>query len=358
LIPTSLALVLAAFPREKRPIAVSMWGAVGALAAAVGPAVGSAIVQTAGWRWAFYVNVPIGIVAIVRSRGRLSESSEAARGGLPDPLGVALAIASPGLLALGIIQAGDWGPTSVKTLGALAGSILLLGLLIVTASRSRSPVIDLTMFRDRNYRVANWATLVFSIAFSAMFFGLILFLTQVWRYSILRAGLAMTPGPLTVIPFAIIAGRVAAKRGHRGLLLVGGATYASSALVLLLLATERPAFLALLLPTSILLGMGIGLVLPSLSGVAVHALPSDRFALGVAVNQAVRQVGTVLGVAFVIAFVARAPMGSLAPFHGIFVLLIVGGLLTALLGLFVATAPERAATSADHPSNPSKGISQ
>src|SRR5262249_49364370 len=160
----------------------------------------------------------IGIFAILRSRSRLDESQEAARGGLPDLLGVLLAIASPGLLALGIIGAGAWGPTSGKTLASLAGSVLSLALLILEASRSRSPVLDLTLFREKNYRVANWASLLFTAAFSAMFFGLILFLTQVWHYSIWRAGLAMTPGPLTVIPFALVAGRVAARRGHRGLI--------------------------------------------------------------------------------------------------------------------------------------------
>src|SRR5262249_14983538 len=131
LMPTSLALVLAAFPRAKHAIAVSIWGAVGALAAAIGPAVGSAIVQSVGWRWAFYLNVPVGLVAILRSPSRLSESRESASGQLPDPFGVLLAIASPGLLALGIIGAGAWGPANPKTLAALVGSIALLGALIL-----------------------------------------------------------------------------------------------------------------------------------------------------------------------------------------------------------------------------------
>src|SRR5262249_32319805 len=90
LMPTSLALILAALPREKGPVALSIWRAVGALAAAIGPAVGSAIVQSAGWRWAFYLNVPIGLFAILRSRSRLAESSESAKGRFPDPIGILL----------------------------------------------------------------------------------------------------------------------------------------------------------------------------------------------------------------------------------------------------------------------------
>ncbi|MDB4956051.1 MAG: transporter [Myxococcales bacterium] len=343
LLPASLALVLAAFPREKRAIAISIWGAVGALAAAVGPAVGSAIVQTLGWRWAFYINVPIGILTIVRSRVRLAESRESVPGPLPNAFGILCAIGAPGLLAFGIIGAGAWGPRSPETLGSIAGSLALFGLLVLDARRSRAPVVDGSLFRDRNYRIATWATLAFSIAFSAMFFGCILFLTRVWSYSILRAGLAMTPGPLAVIPFALIAGRFAAKRGHKNLLVMGGLAYAVAAATLRVFATPDPAYLTLMLPTSIVFGAAIGLVLPSLSGVAVHGLPPDRFALGVAINQAVRQVGSVLGVAFVIGLATRMPLTF--PYQPIFLLLIIGGLVTAGLGANVRTAPVPTATT-------------
>src|SRR5262249_47249723 len=156
-----------------------------------------------------------------------AESRSTATGPLPGAWPVLLAIAAPGLFALGIIGAGSWGPSSVRTLASIGGSLVVLALLIVDAFRGKVPMIERSLFRDRNYRVATWATLVFSIAFSAMFFGLILFLTRVWGFSIFRAGLAMTPGPLSVIPFAIIAGKIAAKRGHRELLIVGGIAYAA-----------------------------------------------------------------------------------------------------------------------------------
>src|SRR5262249_21443472 len=83
LMPTSLAPILAGFPGEKRAMAISIWGAVGALAAAIGPAVGSAIVQSVGWRWTFYMNVPIGLFAILRARSRVAESAESDQGRLP-----------------------------------------------------------------------------------------------------------------------------------------------------------------------------------------------------------------------------------------------------------------------------------
>jgi EmrB/QacA subfamily drug resistance transporter len=338
-VPASLALVLSAFPVEKRPVAIGIWGAIAALAAAVGPALGSAIVQSLGWRWAFFMNLPIGAYAIARSRNLLPEARTLEHGPLPSATGIVLAIAAPALLTLAVIGSGDWGPTSLRTLAALVTGAASFVLLLVHSSRSRSPAVDLTLFRDLNFRVANWTTLVFSIAFTAMFFGLILFLTQVWGYSILRAGLAMTPGPLTVMPFAILGGRIAARRGHRGLLVTGGVVYALTGLVFLLFASATPRYLALFLPTSLGVGLAVGLVMPSLSAVAAHGLSSERYALGVAVNQAIRQLGSVLGVGVVIALVSRAAIGQLAPFRGVFAVLVAGGLATAILGAGAATSP-------------------
>src|SRR5262249_61596260 len=97
---------------------------------------------------------------------------------------------------------------------------------VAWAGRVEAPALDLTLFRDTNYRFANLATFVFSIAFTAMFFGFFFFMTRVWSYTLPRAGLAVTPGPLMVIPVAIAAGRRAAKIGHRPLLVAGGGLYA------------------------------------------------------------------------------------------------------------------------------------
>jgi MFS family permease len=169
-----------------------------------------------------------------------------------------------------------------------------------------------------------------------MFFGLVLFLVRVWGYSILRAGVAITPGPLSVVPVAIVAGRRGAKKGHRGLLLTGGLIYAAGALVAFG-TPAHPAFWAHLLPVLILTGIGVGLIIPSLSGAAVHGLPAGRFGIGSAVHQAIRQVGSVLGVALVIALVSSGT--GLQPFFRLFTALIVGGLATSLLGLGVDTRP-------------------
>src|SRR5262249_54855882 len=194
LTPASLALILAAFPVQKRAIAVSLWGAVGALAAAVGPSAGASIVDALGWQWAFFINLPVGLFALALSAGKLKESKAAETGALPDIPGVFLLILGVGGIAFGVVKSSDWGFASPWTLGAiLAGVALLLGF-VAWATRVEMPALDLRLFRDANYRFANIATFVFSVTFAAMFFGSFFFLTLVWGFSLPTAGLAVTPG--------------------------------------------------------------------------------------------------------------------------------------------------------------------
>ena len=121
LVPASLALVIAAFPAERRAHAIGVWGASAAVAAGVGPPIGGALVQLGGWRWAFLVNLPFGLVAVWAARHQLVESRAPGRRVMPDLVGAALLVVSLGLLNLGIIKGGDWGWTSPAG-GRLASS--------------------------------------------------------------------------------------------------------------------------------------------------------------------------------------------------------------------------------------------
>src|SRR5215467_2593256 len=180
LMPASLALILEAFPKEKRSIAVSLWGAVGALAAAVGPSLGAYVVATLGWPWAFFINLPVGLVGLALSARRLKESKRIELGALPDIPGIVMLIVGVAALALGVVKSNDWGWTSASTATALIVGLAVLVAFVAWAQRVAAPALDLTLFRDTNYRFANIATFVFSIAFTAMFFGFFFFMTRVW----------------------------------------------------------------------------------------------------------------------------------------------------------------------------------
>jgi Na+/melibiose symporter-like transporter len=174
-----------------------------------------------------------------------------------------------GAIALGVVRSSDGGWASSSTASAIFGGLAVLAVFVLWASRVDAPALDLTLFRDRNYRFANVATLVFSVTFTAMFFGFFFFMTRVWDYTLPKAGLAMTPGPLMVIPVAIVAGRLAARIGHRPLLIMGGIIYALGAAWISIMAGPTADFLRAWLPGQLLGGTGVGLVLPSLAGAAV-----------------------------------------------------------------------------------------
>ena len=327
--PSSLALILNAFPRPKWPVAVSLWAAVGALAAAVGPSLGAAIVQFGGWRWAFLINLPIGILVWSRSRMALAESRDPNTGEAPDALGIALLVTSVGLIALGIVKEPEWHTRAVAW--AISG-LMFLAWFVSRSLEVQVPALDLSLFRERNFRYANIATLVFGAAFSAIFLGGILFLANVWGYDTAHAGLGMTPGPLIVIVVAPLAGRIAARTGHRLLLILGGIVFGLGFLLRWAVTSGTSHYLSQWLPVVVTTGIGVGLLMPSLASAAVHSLPQHRLGVGSAVNQAIRQIGFVLGVAVTIAVVDSAHgSAALAVFQPMFLLLAVGGVLTALV---------------------------
>jgi len=335
LVPSSLALVLGAFPPERRAVAVSLWGAVGGLAGALGPSVGAAVVDALNWRWAFFINLPLGLVAWWYGRSRLTEWRNADAKARIDAPGITLLIAGVGAMAFGIVQSESTGWVSPTVAGWIVAGLAVLLAFVAWARRTPNPALDLSLFEDRTYRYVNAATLVFGIAFAMMFFGLFFFLMQVWHYPLPRAGLAVSPGPLLVVPVAIVTGRWAARVGHRPLLVGGGLLYAVGGLWLYLRTGTEADFLGIWLPAMLLTGTGVGMVLPSLSGAAVARLPPSRFGVGSAVNQAIRQMGAVLGVAATVALVGHA-QPTLVDFHHLYAAHIALALLTALICLRAA----------------------
>ena len=342
LTPASLSIILSAFQQEKRAVAVSLWGAVSGLAAAVGPSLGAFVVDSVGWAWAFYINLPLGGLALWHGRRLLKESVRpAARQGI-DGIGMALLIVGVGSIALGIVQSDSpaWGRGAVGA--SVTTGLLALGAFVAWARHTPAPLVDLALFRHPTYRWVNLATLAFGTAFAMMFFGVFFYLTGLWGYSLPRAGLAITPGPLLVMPTAIITGRLAAKLGHRPFLIGGALLYAISGLWFLLVPGIEPAYLAEWLPGLVMSGIAVGLVLPSLSGAAVSRLPAAHYAVGSAVNQATRQIGAVMGVAVTVLLIGHAGVQR-ADFFWLYVLHIVLALVTAACCLPVDTRPQRPA---------------
>ena len=340
LTPSSLALVLGAFAAERRAVAVSLWGAVGGLAAAIGPSIGSAVVDLLGWRWAFFINLPLGGLAWWQGRHRLTEWRSSDQPPPLDGVGIGLLMSSVGAVAFGIVQVESLGWRSPIVLVAVIGGLTALAVFVAWARRVTHPAVDLTLFDDATYRYVNLATFVFGVAFALMFFGYFFFLMQVWHYSLPQAGLAVAPGPLLVVPVAMIAGRWAARIGHRPLLVTGCLLYAAGGLWLHQRTGIEPDYLGTWLPGLVMSGTAVGMVLPSLGGAAVARLAPARFGIGSAVNQAVRQIGGVMGVAVTVALVGHSGP-QLADFHTMYLTHVSLALATAVLCLRVDTRPRQ-----------------
>ncbi|MEJ7801259.1 MAG: MFS transporter [Ilumatobacter sp.] len=319
-------------------------GAAGAVAGALGPTLGSAIVEGFGWRWAFYINLPIGIFTILAGRRSLGESSDA-EARVPAFTGIGLIAAAAGVLSYGVVRTESVGWTSPRTVWVMAGGLVLLAAFVIHQQRTSAPALNLDLFAIVNFRWGNLAGLVFGIAFSAMFLGSILFLTQVWGWSILQAGFGVAPGPALVAVLAPRFGALAGRIGQRPILVAGGVSYALGGLYRVAFLDATPDYVVEYLPSMLLTGVGVACVFPQLSSVVAQSLPSNRIGVGGAALQAVRQFGGTFGVALTIAFLG-APRGlddALARFERVWWLIVAGGLATSILSLPIGRTPSRPA---------------
>jgi EmrB/QacA subfamily drug resistance transporter len=317
LIPSSLGLLLAAYPPERRTRAVRIWGSMAALGAAIGPVAGGLLV-TASWRWIFLVNVPVGIGALVAglrwlpSPPRVSEP-------FPDLLGSVVLTGAIGLLTLGLVEAPGWGWAAGSTIGCLAGAAALTALFALRSARHRSPVVELALLRVRPFAISSLALLLFSAAFAGMLLSVLLWAQTAWGWSALKTGLGFAPGPLLVPVFALGAGRFVERYGGGRVAAAGCLSFAAGALWWVLAIGLDANYLGGMLPGALLTGTGVGLALPTLTAIGATALPAQRFATGSAVLMMARQVGFTLGVAVLVAVVGTpaSPAARLTAFqHG------------------------------------------
>lgn len=342
LIPASLALVMAAYPRDRLPQVVAIWGAIGAFSAALGPSLGALIVDSFGWRLAFFINLPIGLVTLAAGSRFLDESRDGSVR-IPSPVGIALVAAGAAALIYGVVESDRFGWASTRTVVVLAAGVALLGIFVAHQRRTDAPTLDLELFALPNFRWGNVAMLCYSTAFAAFFFGMILFLVDQAGWSILQAGFAIAPGPFLAAMLAPRFGKLGGQIGQRPLVIVGGLLFAASGLYLTAVLGTEVNYVTHLVVPLLLIAFSVPLVFPQTTSVAAQALPTNRVGVGGATTQAIRQFGGSLGVAMTIALIGTPALpGDLTGrFDRVWWFLVAGGLLTALAALPLQTARAR-----------------
>jgi EmrB/QacA subfamily drug resistance transporter len=349
IIPSGQALMLREFPSEERRMAVGVLAAVAGLAISISPTIGGVVVDGLGWRWIFYANLAFGAITLlyaVRLLGTAGPAKEE-RGSFPDVLGALLQGVAVGSVVLVILKYELWGVGDWRILASVAAAAIALPLLLQRSRTHASPVLDLQLFRNRTFAVANLGSLLFAITFYGTVISWVLFMTDVWHYSLLTTGLTFIPGALIGAAVGGPAGEYAEKHGPRGVAIIG-ALASTSGLALVIASTgHRPAFFAEVLPGSAIYSAGASAAFAALLGAAWTSAPSSQYEQASGINLALRQVGGALGVAAVGAIVADASGSMLMRTHLMFTVGAGAALTTAVVALLIAprteTRPEREA---------------
>ncbi len=300
--PTSLSILMAALPPEKRLGGVRLWAATGAIAAAIGPTVGGVLTQVS-WHWVFLINIPIGAGLLWLGVRHVRETKPDHDATTPDLVGAFLFAAAVGLLALGLVKSPEWGWGSGRTSAALTGSVLIGLAFWVQSRRHVSPVIDPSLLRVRTFRWANAAMLIFNVAFAANLLIGILWMQQVWGWSAMTTGWAVAVGPAFVPITAALTHRLMPDVTPARLVAAGSLLCALGASVMALRMGTEPDYWSDYLPGWIIGGIGVGLALPNLMAGATHDLEPTQSSTGSAIVTMSRQIGFVIGISMLFAIV-------------------------------------------------------
>lgn len=292
--PLSLTLLAQAVPDRMRSAAVGIWGGISGLGVAVGPVVGGAVVEGLDWSWIFWLNVPVGVVAVILATTVLRES----RGGAVrlDPLGLVLSAAGMLLLVWGVVDGPDHGWTSTRVLSMLLGGAALIVAFVGWQFRAPSPMLPLRLYRSRGFSLVNAVTLTFSAgAFGAVFL-LAQFFQVVQGLSPLEAGVRTLPWTMAPMVVAPLAGIFADRVGLRNLIVAGQVSLAAG-VFWIGYATSTTVEYSDLVIAFALAGIGMGLTFAPISTMALASTEANLRGVASGANNTIRELGVAVGVA-------------------------------------------------------------
>ena len=298
LVPVSLAIILAIFPQEKRGAAIGAWGALAGLAGAIGPVIGGFLVQTFGWPWIFFVNLPVCLVGLVMLLLFVPETRDPHVGKRIDVPGMLTLTAAIFCFVLAIIEGNDWNWTSLPILALFGAALASLILFVVVEVRQQEPIVDFSLFKARSFTGANITMFLVGIAFQGAILMVVLYYMNALTYSQLHAAYALLPMPLAAFVVSVLAGRLSGKVNPHVMGLVGLVLLAVGFGLLCLLSTDT-SYLDVAW-RSVLLGAGFGMVFQSQPSISLSQVPSSKLGVGSGIFNTFRQIGFVLGIAILI----------------------------------------------------------
>ena len=297
LTPQTLAVISVMFPPERRGAAMGVWGAVAGLATVAGPTLGGFLVTNVGWRSIFYVNVPVGIAAVVLAFAFIPDLRPGRAHGWDVP-GIVLSTASLLLLVFGLIegQRYSWGTVTgfISIPLILVAGVLLMVAFLVWERYAKEPLVPLDLFQNRNFAILNWVTAALSFGMLGLFLPLTIYLQSVVGLDAFHAGLALAPMSLTSLVVAPNAGRLTDRIGGKYILMAGLTLFGLGMAGITLTAGINSTWLTFL-PWLILAGFGMGCIFAPATTVAMRNIPPHRVGAASGVFNTTRQLGAAIG---------------------------------------------------------------
>ena len=303
LVPGSLAIIAATFEGAERGKAVGTWTAWTGIATVVGPAGGGALVEAISWRAIFWVNIPLVILTVWLARSHVGESLDPEADRAIDWLGILMSAAGLGGIVFGFIEQPTEGWGSPVVLIPLLGGALLFTAFLLWESRYRHSMLDLRLFRIRNFAFTNLETLIVYAGLIGALFFVTLFLQQTAGYSPLEAGFATTPVSLILFALSPVFGKIATGTGPRVPMSVGPIV-GGVGLLLFMRVDANPNYLTDVLPAVIVFGLGLSATVAPLTATALNSVAENRVGVASGINNAVSRIAGVLAIAIFGALVA------------------------------------------------------
>ncbi len=344
LTPLTLTLLVRVFPAERRAAAIGLWSGISGLGLAIGPLVGGAIVSGITWNAIFWLNVPVGVIVVVLGWFKLEESF-----GDFKPLDVpGLGLAGAGLLGIvyGLVRGNTLGWSSAQILAPLVVGSLLLVAFVAWERASKNPMLQLSLFKIREFSSANGVGFLMSAGMFGSIFLLTLFVQQIQGATPLEAGWKTMPWTGTIMVVAPVAGIISGRFGPR-LIVVAGMVAQAAALLWLALSTAASTPYPHMLPAFILGGLGMGLTFAPLSAAVMTSVRERQQGEASGSYNSIRELGGVFGVAVlgaVFQHVATSPTSWIAGFH---TALYVGAAIVAVGAVAALLLPSKAAAEAN-----------
>lgn len=338
LTPSSLSLIMATHPPERRGTAIGIWAAISGSMSSVAPSVGAFIIDVASWRWAFFINVPIGVACWLIGRRILVESVDEDAAGMPDRIGIIAGMVAIASLAFAIVQTDEWGWITGRTGAAALFAVVAFAFFLWRCRVHPVPVVSLDLFALPNFRAVTLAAFAVGVTFFGGFFVFIQFLTKVWGFNALETGLRLTPLTAASVIAGYPGGWLMDRYGHSRVMAPAGLLFTAGMLVLLFGADETRNVGGVWLPAMTLIGVGVGVYFPGVNSAAAFGIPRHELGLSSGIVQTVIRLGGVTGTALAIAIVGSFAVGDqVSDFDPVFALFALTGVVLVLAALPLRT---------------------